>query len=84
VTKFFSNIGRTESAVCAIVLAVLLYLLQSILSRGYDMSHIPLAGEALGSRRKRLAEYSSRTGKAKAMFREAYSKVDRSTCRFSF
>ncbi|RDW87979.1 hypothetical protein BP6252_00011 [Coleophoma cylindrospora] len=74
IKKLVSNVGQTESLVGAVVLVATIYLLHSLLFRGHDMSHIPLAGEALGSRSKRLAEYSSRTGKSKAMFREEYSK----------
>lgn len=84
IKKTFSTVGGTESLVGAVVLAALAYLLQVFLLRGHDLSHIPLAGEALGSRKKRLAEYSSRTGKAKAMFRDAYQKVDISTRLFFF
>ena len=72
IKRYFSSVGKAESVVGAIVLVALAYLLQSILSGGHDLSHIPLAGEGLGSRRKRLKEMSYNS---KAMFREAYLKV---------
>lgn len=72
IKRYFSGMARMESVVGAVVLAVLAYVVRSFVVGGHDMSHIPLAGDALGSRRKRLHAMS---WNAKAMFREAYTKV---------
>jgi hypothetical protein len=71
IKSYLSSVGTTESVVGAIVLAALAYLLQSILFRRHDLSHIPLAGEELGSR-GRLKEMSYNS---KVMFRKAYLEV---------
>lgn len=72
IKSYLSSAGTTKSVVGAIVLVAVAYLLQFILFGGHDLSHIPLAGEELGDRGRRLKEMSYN---AKAMYREAYLKV---------